>query len=158
MAKPVIHKSKNGYVLCRTRKVDNKFIFGTEKDSDVTCKVCLAGGQSNFKRNQFKQYEIDSFEKLCNIINEDNFEALTTDLIMWLSYHVKYMKSLRKQLPKKYTKDKTNWDLGKSSFIWIDDGKHDMKFVHIKNLLTGEIKIFELTPKPANKEPDNDKE
>lgn len=63
MAKPVIHKSKNGYVLCRTRKVDNKFIFGTEKDSDVTCKVCLAGGQSNFKRNQFKQYEIDSFEK-----------------------------------------------------------------------------------------------
>lgn len=97
-----------------------------------------------------KQYDINSFERLCNIINEDNFESLTTDLVMWLSYHVRHMKHLRQVLPKKYTKDKTNWDLGKSSFIWIDDGKSDMKFIQIKNQLTGEVSTVEFKPKASS--------
>lgn len=96
------------------------------------------------KAEEPKRYEIDSFEKLCNVISEENFEAITTDLMLWLLYQVKIMKKLRAELPKKYTKDKTNWDLGKSSFIWIDDGKHDLKTVTIKNELTGEIKAFTL--------------
>lgn len=52
------------------------------------------------------------------------------------------LKKLRQKLPKRYTKDKTNWDLGKSSFIWIDDGEHEMKEVIVKNGLTGETKTI----------------
>lgn len=106
-------------------------------------------------KNKPKEYEIDSFEKLVNVINDKNFDSLVTNLIMWLGYNVKFMKEMRSSMPKKYTKDKTNWDLGRSTFIWIDDGKQEMKFVRVKNGLTGEVKTFELRPTPSqqDKEP-----
>lgn len=90
-----------------------------------------------------KQFEINSFEKLCNVIDEDNFDSLTLDLIMWLAHHVKMMKSLRKDLPKK-DKSKTNWELLKTTFIWIDDGEHEIKEVVLKNEDTGEVKTFKF--------------
>jgi len=90
-----------------------------------------------------KQYEIDSFEKLINVIDEDNFSHLTTDLLLWLNYHILFMKDLRKSLPKK-TKGKTNWDLCHSTFIYIADGKHEMNKVIVKNKLTGEVRTIGL--------------
>lgn len=89
-----------------------------------------------------KVYEIDSFEKLCNVINRENFESLTTDLVLWLGYHVAYVEQVRKDLPN--TKDKSNWDLAKSSFIWTNDGKHDLTGVKVKNQLTGEVREFKF--------------
>lgn len=101
------------------------------------------------KKKVTTHYEIDSFEKLINLINEDNFEHLTTDLIMWLGYQIKFMASVRKQFPKSYLKGKTNWDLCQTRFIYIADGKHDMKSVVLKNTLTGEVKTFELKARGA---------
>ena len=94
------------------------------------------------KKAKPKTYEIDSFEKLINTINEDNFKHLTTDLLMWLSYNVKFMKVVRKDIPE--AKGLTNWDLCQTRFVYIADGKHDMKSVVLKNTLTGEVKTFEL--------------
>lgn len=54
--KPAIHKANDkGYILCRTRKVDNQFIFGSKNESEVTCKVCKVGGQSNFRKTKHKR-------------------------------------------------------------------------------------------------------
>ena len=96
------------------------------------------------KKKKVKQYEIDSFERLCNVINRKNFESLTTDLLLWLGYHVQMMEELRKEFPK--LKNKLNSELGKSTFIWIDDGKNETKEVIIRNQWTGEVKIFKLKP------------
>ena len=98
----------------------------------------------NRAKKQVTHYEIDSFEKLINLIDEKNFGHLTTDLLLWLTYQVKYMSAIKKVLPKEYMKGKTNWDLCHSRFIYIPDGKHDMKSVAIKNTVTGEVKTFKL--------------
>jgi hypothetical protein len=76
MAYPVIHKSKNGYVFCRTRKVDNKFIFGSEVLEEVTCKVCLVGGQSNFRKTKFKRpLSMTISNDLLKLIDHVNYEV-----------------------------------------------------------------------------------
>lgn len=91
-----------------------------------------------------KEYDIDSFDKLLNIINEENFTSLTSDLILFLHYNVKLIKHLRNTLPKSKTKNKTNCQLISSSFVWIDDGKNEFKFIKIKNSDTGEVTDYEL--------------
>jgi hypothetical protein len=88
-----------------------------------------------------KRYEIDSFEKLCNVINEKNIESLTADLVMWLAFHVEAMKQIRKKHPK-LAKGKSNWELCKTTFIWIDDGKNEMKEIILRNQDTGEVKTI----------------
>jgi hypothetical protein len=93
-----------------------------------------------------KQYEIDSFEKLCNVINSENYKAITMDLVMWLGYHVDFIEKIRKEHPE-FTKDKTNFELFKSSFIWIDDGKNDFKEVVVKNESTGEVRRISVKKK-----------
>lgn len=48
MSYPAIHKSNGGWTVC------NRFVKRfkcTEEDSEVTCKVCLAGGMSKFRLN-----------------------------------------------------------------------------------------------------------
>lgn len=93
-----------------------------------------------------KEYEIESFEQLVNVVTDKNFESLTTDFVLWLGYTMHFLQEVRNEFPKQ-TKGKSNWDLAKCSFIWIDDGKHERRSVKIKNRLTGEIKTFELKPK-----------
>lgn len=98
------------------------------------------------KRNPTgKTYEIDSFEKLINVIDEDNFEALTLDLLNWLAYTVKISKAYREEFPKQ-CKGKSNWDLFKSSFIWTDDGQVEINKFQIKNGLTGEVVTIKRKP------------
>ncbi len=84
-----------------------------------------------------KQYEIDSFEKLINIINEDNFENLSTDLVHWLAIATAHYKTMRDQYPDQ-CKGKTNWEIAKAYFTWIDDGKHEHE-IKITNPQTGEV-------------------
>lgn len=90
-----------------------------------------------------KTYEIDSFEKLCNVINADNFESITKDLVLWLHYHVRMMESIRKQDPK-YCKGKTNWDITNTCFVWTNDGINDITHISVKNKLTGEVRKIEF--------------
>lgn len=97
-------------------------------------------------KEQPKRYEIDSFDKLVNVINEENFESLTTDLVMWLGYNVQIMKGIREAEPE-LCKDKTNSEIAKNSFIWIDDGAHDCLSITIKNDNTGEVTTHKFADK-----------
>jgi len=94
-----------------------------------------------------KEYEIDSFDKLVNLINEDNFEDLTHDLMLWLAYNVKVMKMLREKAPED-TQGKQNSEIVRATFIWIDDGKHNLREVKLKNDVTGEITIVNFVEQP----------
>lgn len=85
-----------------------------------------------------KTYDIDSFEKLMNVISDENFERLTLDMIEWMAVYLSYIKEIKAKYPKK-TKGKLNWELCQAGFQWIDDGKHDLKYVELHNKQTGEI-------------------
>lgn len=88
-----------------------------------------------------KKYEIDTFEKLINVATSENFELLSVDLLQWLNFTISTIESIRKNNPKE-TEGKLNWEITKSTFIWVDDGKNDFKGATIKNENTGEIKII----------------
>ena len=90
-----------------------------------------------------KQYEIDSFEQIINIVNRDNFESLSTDFIMWLGYQMQFFEEFRKFHPKE-CEGKTNCQLARCHFIWTDDGKNETNYVTIKNESTGEVSTFDL--------------
>lgn len=78
------------------------------------------------------KHEVRSLEDICNLVNSDNFEKLAEDLRMWLiSYHLTIQK-LRDTHPKE-TKGKLNTEIAKGGFIWIDDGKNDLKGVIIQS-------------------------
>lgn len=87
---------------------------------------------------QIKKYHIDSFEKLCNVVNNENIERILPDLAQWLVLYADALNNLRIDQPK-LCKDKTNWQLAKGAFIWHDDGKNDFKGITLHNESTGEI-------------------
>jgi hypothetical protein len=84
-----------------------------------------------------KRYKIDSFEKLLNVVTEENIELLATDLGNWMCTYLLFVKEARIKYPKE-TEGKTNSEIFKSEFEWIDDGKNDLKEVVIINNSTGE--------------------
>ena len=86
-----------------------------------------------------KEYHIDSFEKLINVVNPKNVQNLSSDLIGWLMYSEKIISQIREQYPEE-TKGKKNSELLKCSFIWIDDNKTDIIGVNVEDRTTGEIK------------------
>lgn len=88
-----------------------------------------------------KKYEIDSFEKLVNIVTEENAKRLAIDLSGWLLYIANSYEQMRKDYPKS-TKGKLNSEIAKASFIWIDDNEHVMRGTKIINNDTGEIKYY----------------
>ena len=83
-----------------------------------------------------KEYHIDSFEKLINVVNSKNVENLASDLIGWLMFSEKIISQIREQYPEE-TKGKKNSELMKCSFIWVDDNKTDFIGVNIENRTTG---------------------
>ena len=86
-----------------------------------------------------KEYHIDSFEKLINVVNPKNVQNLSSDLIGWLMYSEKIISQIREQYPEE-TKGKKNSEILKCSFIWIDDNKTDIIGVNVEDRTTGEIK------------------
>jgi hypothetical protein len=56
------------------------------------------------------------------------------------------MEKIREKHPKE-CEGKENWEIMKSSFIWIDDGKNDLKEVKLTNTKTGEIKKIKIKKK-----------
>lgn len=85
-----------------------------------------------------KKYNIDSFEKLCNVVNEENIERFIPDLAGWLLYYAYVISKFRKEHPEE-TRGKSNIQIVKGAFIWYDDGKNDFKGVDLINNETGEI-------------------
>jgi len=94
-----------------------------------------------------KQYHIDTFEKLVNVINSENIDKISIDFLIWLNYITKVIDKTRKEMPQ--FADKTNWELLEPTFIWIDDGENKIDHVRITNKDTGEVTEISLqTPKP----------
>ena len=84
-----------------------------------------------------RKYEIETFEQLVNIVNSENYERLGTDFLLWLHYVNAQFQNIRNNNPQ-YA-DKINSDIAKVKFIWIDDGKNDIKNIQLKNTTTGEV-------------------
>jgi hypothetical protein len=97
-------------------------------------------------KNKPKKYEIETFENLINVVNKENFKRLSVDLLLWLNHNVNTMEKIREKHPKE-CEGKENWEIMKSSFIWIDDGKNDLKEVKLTNTKTGEIKKIKIKKK-----------
>jgi hypothetical protein len=93
-------------------------------------------------QKKIKEYEIDSFEKLVNVVTRENLESLSKDITLWLIYVVEIYEGLRKK--NTIDKDKTNWELAKSHFIWVDDGKNDFLTTKVVNELTGEVNTVKI--------------
>lgn len=94
--------------------------------------------------SKIKKYEIETLEQLVNISTTENFERLATDFLAWLHYNNIIFEEYKKN--PEY-KDKLNSEIAKVKFIWIDDGKNELKNVQLKNTTTGEVTIV----KPKNK-------
>jgi hypothetical protein len=90
-----------------------------------------------------KIYDINSFDKLINVASSENFSRLSVDLLNWLMFCVNIIENYRKQYPEQ-SKSKTNSQLIKCSFKWIDDGKNDLKSIEITNPITGEVTTKKL--------------
>lgn len=89
-----------------------------------------------------KEYEIDSFEKLINVVNLQNIGAISKDLTLWLIYAIETYEKVRQQFPDQ--KEKTNWEIAKCHFIWVDDGKNDILETKIVNSQTGEVSTIKM--------------
>ena len=92
-----------------------------------------------------KKYQIDSWEKLLNVVNKDNFDGFIVDLANYLHFYVSSIEDVREKYPAE-TENVMNCEIMQSSFLWINDGKNDLNAVDIVNAKTGEIvrKEFEV--------------
>jgi hypothetical protein len=86
---------------------------------------------------KIKKYEIETLEQLVNITTPENFERLSVDFLLWLN---QVNQTFAKIKEREEYKDKMNSDIAKVKFIWIDDGKNDLKNIQLKNTTTGEVK------------------
>lgn len=85
-----------------------------------------------------KKYRIDTFEKMLNVVNADNFVEFMYDFSEHVGIYLQICNSQRKNHPE--SKDKLNSELvGFKYFDWIDDGKVGIKHLLIHDPKTGEI-------------------
>lgn len=89
------------------------------------------------KKIKPKEYNIDSLEKLVNVANKENIERISIDLLLWLNHLVEVFYKIRKDMPEE-TKGKTNSEIAKVSFKWIDDGSNGLREAILENSETGE--------------------
>ena len=84
-----------------------------------------------------KRYEIETIEQLVNISTTENFERFSVDFLLWLNHTVQMFDKIKENHPE--YRDKHNSDIAKVKFIWIDDGKNELKNVQLRNTTTGEV-------------------
>jgi hypothetical protein len=106
---------------------------------DVNCKSCQ---KINPEKMKPKEYEIDSFEKLVNVVNRENIQSLTSDITLWLMYVIETYEKIREAHPE--LADKSNWDIAKCHFTWVDDNRNDILSTKIVNRETGEVTKIEF--------------
>lgn len=90
-----------------------------------------------YKMSKTKKYEIETLEQLVNITTPENFERLSIDFLLWLN---QVNQTFAKIKEREEYKGKINSDIAKVKFIWIDDGKNELKNIQLKNTTTGEVK------------------
>ena len=78
-----------------------------------------------------KEYPIESLDDLCNLVNSENVQRLAVDTAQWLISYQHSIDLIKKHYPKE-TEGKSNTEIAKGSFSWIDDGKHDLKEIRVK--------------------------
>lgn len=86
-----------------------------------------------------KEYQFETLNQICNVINDDNFESLMKDLVLWFDYYLTIVEEFKKQYPDKCTPDMSNTEILECKFGWIDDGKNEMKKIQFINKFNGEI-------------------
>lgn len=79
-----------------------------------------------------KTYNISTISELLDIVNDDNIENLTIDFATWLHAYLGIMNEVKKLNPSQ-TKGLRNSEIASSSFVWINDGKNDLKSITITN-------------------------
>jgi hypothetical protein len=91
------------------------------------------------EKHDGKTYQIENLDQICNVVNEDNIESFLLDFAAFLSMYIDTIKETRNEHPE-LTKNLLNTEIIKAKFIWINDGKNEIKGFTIKNSKTGEIK------------------
>src|SRR5699024_3221413 len=101
--------------------------------------VYLVSVRANYKRKIMtpKKFNIDSFEKLLNIVTVDNVDNLSIDIYQWLRAYAHVLEKLKKEKHEVFD-GKSNWEVLQATFMWIDDGKNDYKGTVVTNRQTGE--------------------
>lgn len=94
------------------------------------------------KKKVDSRYEINSFERLCNVANPENCERLAVDIGLWVIWYAKQMEEIRKHYPEE-TNGVANWDIAQAAFTWIDDGKHEFRDVKVTDPKTGKTVTHE---------------
>jgi len=77
------------------------------------------------------EIKIDSFKILCDTVNNSNIEVLAVDLAQWLITYNNVISKIRKDNPEQ-TKGLSNSEIAEGAFVWIDDGKNDLKGITVK--------------------------
>jgi hypothetical protein len=85
-----------------------------------------------------KEYNIDSFDKLANAANDDNYENLAIDLAQMFIVYYEQIKIVRKVRPKE-TDGLINTDIFTFGFRFVDDSKNDVLGIDLTNKSNGEI-------------------
>jgi hypothetical protein len=98
-------------------------------------------------------YEIDSFQKMLNVANKDNFEDLTNCFFKYMMFHV-LMKDECKDLEDLTLSGFDAYILG-NGFIWTDDGETRMDVLRVKDPDTGKITEITYSEKDKQKNGDN---
>lgn len=80
-----------------------------------------------------KRHTIRSLNDLCDLVNEDNYECLSENLKQWLIGYYLTMKTIKSKLPANVIEGKKNSELASGGFVWIDDGKNDIKGMTIES-------------------------
>jgi hypothetical protein len=90
-----------------------------------------------------KRFNIDSFERLLNVLTLDNLQCLSIDIVEWMAMYISLIEKTRKENPES-TEGKSNWELIQATFVYIDDGESGIKYTQLTNKSTGEITIIEV--------------
>jgi hypothetical protein len=87
---------------------------------------------------KFKEYKIDSFNKLANAANNDNYKILAVDLAQMFLLYYENIKKVRRS--KSIDTDSLlNTEIFTFGFKFVDDGKNDILGCNLQNNQTGEI-------------------
>tara|TARA_R110002126_G_scaffold118176_1_gene258066 strand:+ start:1757 stop:2014 length:258 start_codon:yes stop_codon:yes gene_type:complete len=79
---------------------------------------------------EIKEYKIETLKDLCDVVNNDNVEVLSADLILWLKGYNESVIEIRDFLGS--PEGLNNTDVVEGSFVWIDDNQAGLRGVNIE--------------------------